>query len=63
MHFITFYESNESFFLLLLFDCSFFVIDTWTILMSLMMWSEDERWKPIDDLHNQEKIPYWTVYW
>jgi len=30
---------------------------------SLMLWSEESRWKPSDDLSNQEKNQYWTVHW
>jgi len=29
---------------------------------SLMLWTEDKRWKPSDDLSNQEKNQYGTVY-
>jgi len=27
-----------------------------------MLWSEKFRWKPNDDLPNEEKNQYWTVY-
>jgi len=31
-------------------------------VQKVCLWPGDERWKPSDDLPNQEKNQYWTVY-
>jgi len=30
--------------------------------MSVLLWSGWDKWKPRNDLPNQEKNQYWTVY-
>jgi len=33
------------------------------IIIIFMVWSEESRWKPSDDLSNREKNKYWIDYW